>query len=153
MRYRIEARVTDAGNREISGHNSVIATCGSFAVGISPDNYFFQKGQKMNATVVAKDYDGKPIHTRVRVETVKYNYASGHTNEIILDTVGASETAADGTARVSLTAKDSGGLTLKVIATTPEKSRSQRHRLDLGCGCRRSRLERRRKQRNSSRRR
>jgi alpha-2-macroglobulin len=119
MRYRIEARVTDAGNREISGHNSVIATYGSFAVGISPDNYFFQKGEKMNATVVAKDYDGKPIQTRVRVETVKYNYTSGHTNETVLDSV-LSETGADGTARVSLTAKDSGGLTLRVSATTPE---------------------------------
>jgi len=119
VRYRIEARVTDAGNREISGHNSVIATHGSFAVGISPDNYFFQKGARIDATVVAKDYDGKPVRTRVRVSIVKYNYSAQQMKETVLDTL-FSETAADGTARVSFTAKDSGGLTIKVSASTPE---------------------------------
>ena len=119
MRYRIEARVTDAGNREIAGHNSVIATYGSFAVGISPDNYFFQKGARIDATVVANDYDGKPVHARLRVSIVKYNYSSQPMKEIVLDTQFA-ETGADGTARVSLTAKESGGLTLKVSASTPE---------------------------------
>jgi uncharacterized protein YfaS (alpha-2-macroglobulin family) len=119
MRYRIEARVTDAANREISGHNSVIATYGSFAVGITPDNYFFQKGAPINATVVAKDYDGKPVHARIRVSILKYNYSSQQVNETVLDSL-FSETGADGTARVSFTAKDSGGLTLKVSATTPE---------------------------------
>jgi hypothetical protein len=29
--YRIEARVTDAANREVSGHATVLATYGSFA--------------------------------------------------------------------------------------------------------------------------
>jgi len=119
MRYRIEARVTDAGNREIAGHNSVIATYGSFAVGISPDNYFFQKGARIDATVVAKDYDGKPVHARLRVALVKYNYSSQPMKEIVLDTQFA-ETGSDGTARVSISAKESGGLTLKVSASTPE---------------------------------
>jgi uncharacterized protein YfaS (alpha-2-macroglobulin family) len=119
MRYRIEARVTDAANREISGHNSVVATYGSFAVGITPDNYFFQKGAPINATVVAKDYDGKPVHARVRVSILKYNYASQQVHETVLDTL-FSETGADGTARVSFTARDSGSLTMKVSATTPE---------------------------------
>jgi alpha-2-macroglobulin len=118
-RYRIEARVTDAANREISGHNSVVATYGSFVVGITPDNYFFQKGAPINATVVAKDYEGKPVHARIRVSILKYNYASQQMNETVLDTL-FSETGADGTARVSFTAKDTGGLTLKVSASTPE---------------------------------
>ena len=119
VRYRIEARVTDVGNREISGHNSVIASYGSFAVGITPDNYFFQKGAPINATVVAKDYDGKPVHARIRVSILKYNFSSQQMNETVLDTL-FSETAADGTARVSFTVKESGGLALKVSASTPE---------------------------------
>jgi hypothetical protein len=43
--YRIEARVTDAANREIDGHNSPsIATYGSFQVGVSPDSYVYKAG-------------------------------------------------------------------------------------------------------------
>ena len=82
----------------------MIATYGSFAVGISPDNYFFQKGARINATVTAKDYDGKPVRTHVRVQIVKYDYST-QIKETILDTV-TSETVADGTARISFTAKD-----------------------------------------------
>ena len=32
--YRIEARVTDAANREVSGHTTVLATYGSFRVSV-----------------------------------------------------------------------------------------------------------------------
>jgi len=60
VRYRIEARVTDAGNREISGTNAVIATYGTFQVGISADSYVYQKDETINATAVAKDYEGTP---------------------------------------------------------------------------------------------
>ena len=35
LRYRIEARVTDDANREISGVNFVVATYGAFALGVS----------------------------------------------------------------------------------------------------------------------
>ena len=66
--YRVEARVTDAGNREISGHSIFIATYGSFQVGISPESYVFQKGDTINATAFAKDYDGRPVQTAIRVE-------------------------------------------------------------------------------------
>jgi hypothetical protein len=32
MDYRIEARVTDAANREVAGHSTVLATYGSFHI-------------------------------------------------------------------------------------------------------------------------
>ena len=67
VRYRIEARVTDEANREISGANSVIATYGSFAVGINTQSYVYKKGDKIQADAVAKDYDGNPdSHRRAR---------------------------------------------------------------------------------------
>src|SRR6267142_3587699 len=37
QQYRIEARVTDAARREISGRNTVLATYGSFRVGVQAD--------------------------------------------------------------------------------------------------------------------
>ncbi len=42
--YRIEARVTDAGNREIAGHGFALATYGSFFLTAEPDAYVYSKG-------------------------------------------------------------------------------------------------------------
>ena len=43
--YRIEARVTDAANREVSGHSTVLATYGSFRLTVEPTSYVFEPGQ------------------------------------------------------------------------------------------------------------
>ena len=40
--YRIEARVTDAANREVAGHATVLATYGSFRVSVEPTSYVFR---------------------------------------------------------------------------------------------------------------
>ncbi len=53
-RYRVEARVTDAGKREITGRGSVIATYGSFVVNARPDRYFYQPGEQRG------DHGGSP---------------------------------------------------------------------------------------------
>lgn len=119
-RYRIEARVTDAGKREIAGHNSVIATYGSFQVGISPDSYVYQSGETINATAVAKDYDGHPIQTAIRMELVRPRWHRARSTDEVLDSRDA-QTESDGTARVAFTAKDTGSLHLRVKALTPEK--------------------------------
>jgi alpha-2-macroglobulin len=120
VRYRIEARVTDEGNREISGRNNVIATYGSFLVGVSTETYFFQRGETIRATVSAKDYDGKPIHTPVRVELVRgYSWWNKTQQEVVLMTQNA-ETDATGSASVQIPTQDTGSLTLRVTAHTPE---------------------------------
>lgn len=122
VRYRIEARVTDAGNREISGYHAVIATYGSFAVSIHAESYVYQVGETIHATAVARDYDGKPVRTAVQVELVRgywWYYRSGQ-QETVLDTRDA-QTGDDGTAVVTFAAKDAGSLFLRVKALTPEK--------------------------------
>jgi hypothetical protein len=65
--YRIEARVTDAGNREVAGHSTVLATYGSFRVSAEPVSYVFEPGQTPRVKVTAQDYDNKPIQTAVHV--------------------------------------------------------------------------------------
>jgi alpha-2-macroglobulin len=126
VRYRIEARVTDAGNREIAGYNAVIATYGSFAVGISAESYIYQVGETIHATAVAKDYDGKPVQTAVHVELVRgyWWYRSGNQQETILDARDAT-TGPDGTALVTFNAKEAGNLYLRVKAQTPEQREVQ----------------------------
>src|SRR5712692_9130341 len=124
VRYRIEARVTDAGNREIAGTNAVIATYGSFQVGISADSYVYQKDETINATAVAKDYDGHAVQTAVHAELVRWRwYGYGNWDRSREDVVESQDvrTQADGTARVTFQAKEAGSFHLRVTAETPEK--------------------------------
>ncbi len=124
VRYRIEARVTDAANREISGTNAIIATYGSFLVGISADSYVYQKDDTINATAVAKDYDGHPVQTAVHAELVRWHwYGYGNTYKPQEDVVDSQDvrTQADGTARVTFQGKEAGSFHLRVTAETPEK--------------------------------
>ncbi len=124
VRYRIEARVTDAGNREISGMNAVIATYGTFQLGISADSYVYQKDETINATAVARDYDGHPVQTAVHAELVRWRwYGYGNVNRPPEDVIESQDvrTQADGTARVAFQAKEAGSFHLRVRAETPEK--------------------------------
>jgi len=124
VRYRIEARVTDAGNREISGVNAVIATYGTFQVGISADSYVYQKDETINATAVAKDYDGHPVQAAVHAELVRWRwYGYGNNYRSQEDVIESQDvrTQADGTARVTFQAKEAGSFHLRVTAATPER--------------------------------
>jgi hypothetical protein len=47
--YRIEARVTDAGEREVSGHSTVLATYGTFRITAEPTSYVFKTGDPVRA--------------------------------------------------------------------------------------------------------
>ena len=119
VRYRIEARVTDEANREIAGHNSVIATYGSFAIGISSESYVFQQGENIRATAVAKDYDGHPIRTSLHIELVKINFGFRRQVETV---IGAHDlqTGEDGSVAVAFPSTESGSFFLRVKARTPE---------------------------------
>lgn len=126
FRYRIEARVTDAGNREIAGHNAVIATYGTFQVGISGESYVYQVGDSIRATAIAKDYDGNPVQTAIHVELVRgyWWYGNGNQKETVLDRRDTT-TGPDGTVLVTFNAKEAGSLYLRVKAQTPEKRQVQ----------------------------
>ena len=119
MRYRIEARVTDEANREIDGHNSVIATYGSFEVGISTDSYVFQAGDTIRATAVAKDYGGNPIQASIHVEFVKLRSSYPQQDESVISAQDL-RTGADGTATLTLSASEAGDCVVRVTAMTPE---------------------------------
>jgi alpha-2-macroglobulin len=65
--YRIEAQVTDASNREISGGHSVLATYSTVVVILDTDSYVFRTGDHANITVRTLDYDSKPVSTTVNL--------------------------------------------------------------------------------------
>ena len=120
IRYRVEARVTDEGNREISGVTSVPVAYGSFAVGVSADSYVYQAGQTLRAIAVARDYDGHPVATPVRLELLRPQYyPSVEERPIVLDTKDA-RTDEDGRAEITFALTRAGAFLLRVSAMTPE---------------------------------
>ena len=95
VRYRIEARVTDEGNREISGVGSVAAAYGSFAVGVTADSYVYQIGQNLRASAVARNYDGHPVATPIHLEIARSHYDGAKQVLTVLDSKNV-QTGADG---------------------------------------------------------
>jgi alpha-2-macroglobulin len=75
---RIEARVTDASSREVSGNTIVHATHGRFMLVVRADNYVHRAGEDAVATVRAIDYLGAP-QPNVTVTTVleRVRYSAG----------------------------------------------------------------------------
>jgi uncharacterized protein YfaS (alpha-2-macroglobulin family) len=120
--YRIEARVTDAANREIAGHAVVVATYGSFLIGASLDKYVYSTGHTAHVSVEAKDYDGKPVATPVRLELRPNRYWGAEeaaVKEAAVVTLSA-ETDARGTVKVDVPLKQPGSFLIRVRARTPE---------------------------------
>jgi uncharacterized protein YfaS (alpha-2-macroglobulin family) len=117
LTYRIEARVTDAGNREISGRGYAIATYGSFYVTAQPDAYVYTKGSTAKINVTAQDYDKKPVATAFKAEISRWNWQkrSGQ----VISTV-QSLTDASGKGQVQFVIPDAGEFRVRVFAATPE---------------------------------
>jgi alpha-2-macroglobulin len=115
--YRIEARVTDEANREISGHNYVLATYGSFRIGASPSRYLYEVGSTAKLNVEARDYDGKPVQTAFHVVLESWDYRS-RIGESLFSTDG--NTDANGHAEVAVPISKGGAIHATVTATTPE---------------------------------
>ncbi|MGO8787236.1 MAG: alpha-2-macroglobulin family protein [Terriglobia bacterium] len=66
-RYRIEAHVTDASNREIVGGHSVTVTYSTIVVLLQADRYVYAPGQQADITVHTLDYDSNPISASVQL--------------------------------------------------------------------------------------
>jgi len=122
--YRIEARVTDAGNREVAGHSTVLATYGAFRVEVEPVSYVFEPGQTPRVKVTAQDYDNKPIQTAVHVAMTlrKWDSVTHESTETQVSSKEA-QTSSDGTVLVDLptgSSNVSGDFEVIASAKTPE---------------------------------
>lgn len=109
---RIEAQVTDASSREVSGNTVVHATHGPFLLTAQVSGYMFRPGQPVSATVRAVDYAGTPqgdVRTALVLEHV--TYPGGYYQEPTRTEVGRTDvtTAADGAATATLTLPPVGG--------------------------------------------
>lgn len=117
--YRIEAKVTDQGNREITGKGWVVASYGSFAINVTPQRYFYAPGSPMTFTVQARDYDSKPVNAHIHLELQRWTYRS-NTRETVPGTADA-DTGPAGDATVTVAAPARGGsYQAHITAQTPE---------------------------------
>ncbi len=64
-RYRIDARVTDAANREISGSRSALVVYSTVVVLLDTNRYVYRAGDTADVTIRALDYDMQPVATDV----------------------------------------------------------------------------------------
>lgn len=97
-RYRVEARVTDAGNREIAGAAGVIGTYGSFLLRVDTDQYVYQPGRAPRLAIEAQDYDRQGVATRVKVRIARWTWKDRQEGEVLFS--GETQTDAQGTARL-----------------------------------------------------
>jgi uncharacterized protein YfaS (alpha-2-macroglobulin family) len=117
--YRVEARVTDQGKREITGKSWVVATYGTFVVNVQPERYVCPPGAPARFKVEARDYDFKPVSTRVRVELLHWDWR--HTERSRIIATADVDTGPDGTATAALPIPPEGGTyRIRATAKTPE---------------------------------
>jgi uncharacterized protein YfaS (alpha-2-macroglobulin family) len=75
---RVDARVTDASGREVSGKGSVIATHGEFLLATTLDRYVYHAGSPAELRVRAVDYQGQPRpHVPITVVLERVTYTGG----------------------------------------------------------------------------
>lgn len=80
--YTVEAGVTDAANREITGRGRFLATYGTFRLNVEPVNYAVRAGERAMFRVTTIDYDDKPVSTRVHVQLNFRHYENGKTETL-----------------------------------------------------------------------
>ena len=117
--FRLEAKVMDEGNREVSGYGLVIATRGSYMVTVSSDRYVVEPGATASYTVALKDYDSKPIVGDFKAELRRYVYSGTLRSQPVIETTSG-RTGADGTAKISFKLAESGTYEISAFSRTPE---------------------------------
>jgi len=115
MIYRIEARVTDVGNREISGKGFALATYGNFYLTAQPNSYVYTKGSTAIINVIALDYDKKPIATAFKAELSRWDWRN-RSGQFITSVQG--QTGADGKGQAQFTIPDAGEYRVRVSAAS-----------------------------------
>ncbi|MEK6398267.1 MAG: MG2 domain-containing protein, partial [Terriglobus sp.] len=110
--YTIEAGVTDAANREITGRGRFLATYGTFRVNVEPVSYAVRPNEMAKVRVTAIDYDNKPVSTRVHLQ-LQFHHWEGGKNDVV-----------DGSA-VDVTTDVSGHATGELPVGTPKYSSAE----------------------------
>jgi hypothetical protein len=115
---RIDARVTDASNREVSGHTFVHSTYGRYFVAAQADRYVQKPGAPAQVTVRTLDYQGAPqpgLALQAALERLTYPEGRWSEPKTTVVESGSMTTDADGRASWSVTLpKEAGSYQFRV---------------------------------------
>jgi alpha-2-macroglobulin len=117
--YTIEAGVTDAANREITGRGRFLATYGTFRIHVEPTSYSVRAGESGTFLVTAIDYDNKPVQTQVHLQLLYRRWLNGKTETTQGGTADVT-TDAQGKGQAPIPAPAAGSAEVEATATTPE---------------------------------
>jgi hypothetical protein len=121
-RYRLEAHVTDASNREIMGGRGVIVTYATVVVLLQTDRYVYAPGQQAEITVRTLDYDSNPVPANVQLQFESHEGWGAGTRGRVLSLAGVS-TDANGTGHYTYTVPNIPWLT--IYADTFDRNRRE----------------------------
>jgi uncharacterized protein YfaS (alpha-2-macroglobulin family) len=129
--YRLEAEVTDAARRSMNGSTSFTGVRSNVVAYAYADRYVYNHGEPARVNVTARDREGRPVQTRVKVtfferrwkKVVKktedgYEYPDYEVEDKELSSVGV-DTNAEGMGATDYTAAKPGSVRIK---TTVEEA-------------------------------
>lgn len=123
---RIEAQVTDAANREVSGRTIMHATFGSFLLSANTTDSIHRAGSAVQVAVRAVDYVGQPqpnVPLLLRLQFLEYK--AGYYSDPIETTIATQTATTDpgGNAMATLTLPNRSG-SYRVRVTAPYNDRT-----------------------------
>jgi uncharacterized protein YfaS (alpha-2-macroglobulin family) len=122
---RIEAQVTDASSREVSGSGTVHTTYGPFLITSQVSGYIFRAGQTITTSIRTLEYTGTARgNLPVRIVLDRISYRSGYYAEPTATKIGETSVTLDasGRADVQLTLGNEAG-TYRVRSTVDHEGR------------------------------
>ena len=123
---RIEAQVTDAANREVSGNTVVHATFGAFLISAQTTNSVFATGSAVEVAIRALDYTGAAqANVPVNVVLERLTYRAGYYREPEVDQISENGVTTDAnglaTGRVTLP-NQTGSFRIRVSAASQDRT-------------------------------
>ena len=124
-RYRIEAHVTDASNREIMGGRGVPSPFPRVVVLLETDRYVYTPGQQAEITVRTLDYDSNPVSTSVQLNLKATGAGASSAAAEKFFREASVSTDANGTGHYTYTVPKVPWLTVRAERHRPQPARSE----------------------------
>lgn len=107
----VQAKVRDAGNREINGSGRLVATFGDFHLEVRKGKWVYQPGEEVEFQVRTRRYEGQPVAANVMVALERRDWKDGRQQSTTLRTTQV-VTGADGRGTGRIRLNESGSLAL-----------------------------------------
>ncbi|HJQ40959.1 MAG TPA: MG2 domain-containing protein [Thermoanaerobaculia bacterium] len=109
MKFRIEARVTDASRREVRGQGTVAVTKQRYTVLVQPEHYIHRPGDRVEIAIKAVDANEQPVQASGTIKVMRREWREkqrAYRDEDVLETKVTTD--AKGEATFTFTPKSNG---------------------------------------------